>query len=190
MRVISGSARGRRLLTPKNDRIRPTADRVKESLFNILTVLAGNFSGFRVLDVFAGTGNLGIEALSRGAAEAVFIDENREAVLLVKKNLELAGFADKGKVLQKEALAALKSLERTDGPFSLVFLDPPYRKGLSGQVLEFLAASALIGENSVIVVETAAKEELPETIGTLRKFDRRVYGDTAIAFFMLKNSET
>lgn len=183
MRIIGGSARGRRLLTPKNDRIRPTADRVKESLFNILAVLAGNFSGFRVLDVFAGTGNLGIEALSRGAAEAVFIDENREAVLLVKKNLELAGFADRGKVLPKEALAALKSLEKTDGPFSLVFLDPPYSKGLSGQVLEFLASSALIDENSVIVVETASKEELPETISSLRQFDRRVYGDTAIVFF-------
>ncbi len=186
MRVISGSARGRRLLTPKNSRIRPTADRVKESLFNILTVVAGNLSGRRVLDVFAGTGNLGIEALSRGAAEAVFVDENREAASLVRKNLELTGLAGSGRVLQMEALSALRSLEKHAAPFGLIFLDPPYRQGLSGQALEFLAASALIDETSLVIVETAAREELPDRFGRLREFDRRVYGDTAIAFFALE----
>ncbi|HEY6874075.1 MAG TPA: 16S rRNA (guanine(966)-N(2))-methyltransferase RsmD [Geobacteraceae bacterium] len=189
MRVISGSARGRKLLTPKNDRIRPTADRVKESLFNILAVQTGNLAGLKVLDVFAGTGNLGIEALSRGAAEAVFIDENREAASLVKKNLELTGLDGKGRVLQKEALAALKMLGTGTTPFGLVFLDPPYRKGLAGQVMEFLAGSALIDENTVVVAETAAREDLPEAFGRLRQFDRRVYGDTAIAFYMRENSE-
>jgi 16S rRNA (guanine966-N2)-methyltransferase len=190
VRVISGTARGLRLSTPKDLRIRPTSDRVKESLFNILTVLLGNFSDRRVLDVFAGTGNLGIEALSRGAAHAVFIDENREAAALVKKNLELAGFTGRGRVLQSEALSALKSLERSEGPFSLVFIDPPYREGLSGKVLEILAPAGLIDEHSVVVAETAAQEELPREFSRLREFDRRVYGDTALAFFMLKNSET
>lgn len=189
MRIISGSARGRRLLTPRDERIRPTADRVKESLFSILTVQLGNFSGRRVLDVFAGTGNLGIEALSRDAAAAVFIDENREAAALVKKNLELTGFADRGRVLRQEALSALKSLEQGGGSFDLVFLDPPYRQGLSGRVLEFLASSALIDESSVVVAETAAKEELAGRFGRLQEFDRRVYGDTAIVFFMLKGEE-
>ncbi|MCM2358324.1 MAG: 16S rRNA (guanine(966)-N(2))-methyltransferase RsmD [Geobacteraceae bacterium] len=186
MRVISGSARGRRLLTPRGDRIRPTADRVKESLFNILAGLVGNFAGCRVLDVFAGTGNLGIEALSRGAAAAVFIDENREAASLVTRNLELTGFADRGTVLRNEALAALKSLERSAGTFALVFLDPPYRQGLSERVLEFLAGSPLIDDSSLVVAETAAQEELPDGFGRLAQFDRRVYGDTAITFFMLK----
>jgi 16S rRNA (guanine966-N2)-methyltransferase len=185
LRVISGSARGRRLLTPKNDRIRPTADRVKESLFNILTVMVGNFCGLRVLDVFAGTGNLGIEALSRGAAEAVFVDENREAATLVKRNLELTGLAGRGMVLQKEALSALRSLEKHAAPFGLVFLDPPYRQGLSGQVLEFLASASLIDGSSLVVAETAAREELPGRFGGLGEIDRRVYGDTAIAFYML-----
>ncbi|HEX8960645.1 MAG TPA: 16S rRNA (guanine(966)-N(2))-methyltransferase RsmD [Geobacteraceae bacterium] len=185
MRIISGSARGRRLLTPKNDRIRPTADRVKESLFNILTVMVGNLAERRVLDVFAGTGNLGIEALSRGAVEAVFVDENREAAALVKKNLELTGLAGRGRVLQMEALSALRSLEKQASPFGLVFLDPPYRQGLSGQILEFLASSALIDETSLVVIETAAREELPDRFGRLGEFDRRVYGDTAIAFFTL-----
>ena len=185
MRIISGSARGRRLLTPKGSHIRPTSDRVKESLFSILTVLLGNFSGRRVLDIFAGTGNLGIEALSRGASEAVFIDGNREAAALVKKNMDLAGFADRGRILHKEALAALKTLGKTEGPFGLVFLDPPYREGLSEKVLEFLALSELIDENSLIVAETAAREELPSEFCRLQEFDKRVYGDTAIAFFML-----
>ena len=188
MRIISGSARGRRLLTPSNYRIRPTADRVKESLFNILAVQLGNFAGRRVLDIFAGTGNLGIEALSRGAVEAVFIDENRQAASLLGKNLELTGFSGKGKILQKEAMAALRSLEKHAAPFGLVFVDPPYRQGLSGLVLEFLASSALIDEDSLVVAETATKEELPDQFGALREFDRRVYGDTAIVFFMLKKT--
>jgi 16S rRNA (guanine966-N2)-methyltransferase len=188
VRIISGSARGRRLLTPGNYRIRPTADRVKESLFNILAVQLGNFAGCRVLDIFAGTGNLGIEALSRGAAEAVFIDENRQAASLLGKNLELTGFTGKGKVLQKEALSALRSMEKHADPFGLVFLDPPYRQGLSGLVLEFLASSALIDEDSLIVAETAAKEELLDRFGALREYDRRVYGDTAIVFFMLEKA--
>ena len=143
----------------------------------------GNFSCRRVLDVFAGTGNLGIEALSRGAEAAVFIDENRGAASLVKKNLDLTGFADKGKVLHQEALSALKSLVKSEGPFDLVFLDPPYREGLSEKVLGFLAASELIDESTVIVAETAAREELPGECGGLRAFDRRVYGDTALTFF-------
>ena len=186
MRVISGSAKGRRLLTPKHDRIRPTADRVKESLFNILAVQLGSFSGRRVLDVFAGTGNLGIEALSRGAADAVFIDEDRDAAALVEKNLALTGFSDRGNVVRREALSALKKLDHSSGPFGLVFIDPPYRQGICVQVLEVLASSALIDETSVVVAETAAKEELPSRFGRLEQFDMRVYGDTAIRFFSLE----
>lgn len=188
MRIISGSARGRRLLPPKNERIRPTADRVKESLFNILTVMMGTFADRRVLDIFAGTGNLGIEALSRGAADALFIDENREAVALVRKNLALAGFVERGKVIQKEALSALRSLDNGASTYGLVFLDPPYQQGLSGEVMTVLAASSLIDDSSVVVVETAARETLPDTFGRLREIDRRVYGDTALAFFMLEKT--
>jgi 16S rRNA (guanine966-N2)-methyltransferase len=185
VRVISGSARGRRLLAPKDLRIRPTSDRVKEALFSILTVFSGGFAGRRVLDIFAGTGNLGIEALSRGASYALFVDESREAAALVKKNLELTGFAGNGKVLHKEALSALKSLGKLETPFEFVFLDPPYRQGLSAKVLDFLAVSELIDEGSVIVVETASREDLAGSFCRLRKFDQRIYGDTALAFFSL-----
>jgi len=190
LRVISGSARGRRLLSPKNYRIRPTADRVKESLFNILSVLMGSFAECRVLDIFAGTGNLGIEALSRGAAQAVFVDSHKESAALVATNLRLLGFTERGRVLESEALSALRSLEKREATFSLVFIDPPYRQGLAEKVLEYLAASALIDDNSLAVAELSSGEVLPTAFGALREFDRRVYGDTAIAFFRLtgKNS--
>lgn len=183
MRIISGSARGRRLLSPKNFRIRPTADRVKESLFNILTVLMGSFVQCRALDIFAGTGNLGIEALSRGASHAVFVDSHKDSITLINKNLRLCGFVERARVINAEAVAGLGLLEKGEAPFQLVFIDPPYRKGHAERTLEYLAASALIGGGSLVVVEIASDEVLPPEFGSLKEFDRRVYGDTVIAFF-------
>ena len=121
MRVITGTARGRRLKTPENSDIRPTTDNVKESVFNIIQF---DIEGRRVLDLFAGTGQLGIECLSRGAAEAVFIDDSREAVRIVKDNLKACGFS--APVLQQDALSYLRSC----GRFDLIFVDPPYDANL------------------------------------------------------------
>ncbi len=189
MRIIGGSARGRRLLSPPNLRIRPTADRVKESLFNILTVLLGGIEGLRVLDIFAGTGNLGLEALSRGAAQATFIDNHKGSVALIAKNLQTLGFNDKSHVLEKEALAGLRSLEKKEAPFDLVFIDPPYRQGLAERVLDYLAASELLDEDSLVVAEASSRETLPTVFGTLREFDRRVYGDTMLLFYRRASGE-
>jgi 16S rRNA (guanine966-N2)-methyltransferase len=186
VRIIAGAAKGRRLFSPKGSRIRPTSDKVKEALFNILNGMIGSFSQISILDIFAGTGNLGIEALSRGAAEAVFIDDHRDSVALVKKNLDLTGFSDRSRVIQLEAVAALKSLEAACRTFQLVFVDPPYHKGLLEKVLEYLATSRLIDENSLVVAEFSPKEKLGTTFGPLREFDRRTYGDTALAFFTLQ----
>jgi len=183
LRIISGTARGRRLHPPKNSLIRPTADRVKEALFNILAVLLGDFDGCRALDIFAGSGSLGIEALSRGAAYTVFIDSQRESAALVKKNLHICGFAEMARVFESEALTALRSLERSDAPFQLVFIDPPYGQGLAEKALGYLACSRLIDEDSLVVVENSCKEALQSEYVGLTQFDRRVYGDTAIAFF-------
>ena len=183
MRIIGGSARGRRLLTPKHSRIRPTADRVKESLFNILTVLKGNFDGQRVLDICAGTGNLGVEALSRGGAAAVFIDEDRDAADLITRNLSLAGFTGRGTLLRMEATAALKLLEQSEAPFDIIFLDPPYGKGISARVMAHLSNSTLLTDSTTVVIETASGEELPSSFGALSEFDSRRYGDTALHFF-------
>lgn len=187
MRVIGGSAGGRKLSTPHDRAIRPTADRVKEALFSILGSHCGDFHGLRVLDIFAGTGNLGIEALSRGAAEAVFVDSSREAVRIITNNLSLLGFGACGRVLQKEALAALKALEAAGERFDLVFLDPPYTRGLTEQVLSRLAVSSVIGDASLVVAESAARENLPQEFDHLCTFDRRVYGDTALWFLRLKS---
>jgi 16S rRNA (guanine966-N2)-methyltransferase len=183
LRVISGTARGRRLVSPKNRLVRPTSDRVKESLFNIVSVLLGSFDRCGVLDVFAGSGALGIEALSRGAASAVFIDRDRESAALIGKNLEICGFADRARVLERDALSALAILERSEAPFRLVFIDPPYGHGLKEKVLGYLAGSPLIDEHTVVVAETSSREPLQDAYGPLSLFDRRVYGDTAISFF-------
>lgn len=183
MRVISGSARGRRLQAPRGMRVRPTSDRVKEALFSIIVSREGSLEGKRVLDLCAGTGGLGIEALSRGACEALFVDNHRESVALITRNIELAGCAGKGRVLPREALAALKELEGHGERFQLVFLDPPYRQGLAAQLLKALADSRILDDTALVVAEFATGEDLPETFGALRECDRRRYGDTTIAFY-------
>jgi 16S rRNA (guanine966-N2)-methyltransferase len=184
VRVISGSARGRRLFSPTNARVRPTADRVKEALFSILNGLM-TFSGGRVLDIFAGTGSLGIEALSRGAVEAVFIDNHRESAALVRKNLALVDFESRSRVMVQEALLALEQLEKSGEPFDLVFLDPPYEQGLAEKVLQHLSGSPLLHDGSLVVAEISSREEMETAFGRLAVFDRRVYGDTAVLFLSL-----
>jgi 16S rRNA (guanine966-N2)-methyltransferase len=186
VRIIAGTAKGRRLFSPKGSRIRPTSDKVKEALFNILNGMIDSISECTVLDIFAGTGNLGIEALSRGAAKAVFIDDHRDSVALVKKNLDLTGFSDRSRVVPLEAVAALKALEATDLTFQVVFIDPPYYQGLPEKILGYLSTSRLIDENSLVVAEFSPKEKLGTAFGPLREFDRRTYGDTALAFFTLQ----
>jgi 16S rRNA (guanine966-N2)-methyltransferase len=186
VRVIAGTAKGRRLISPKGSRIRPTSDKVKEALFNMLNGITGSLSGFAVLDIFAGTGNLGIEALSRGAAEAVFIDNHRDSIALVKKNLDLTGFSDRSRVVLREAVAALRILEETNSPFQLIFLDPPYHHEILERVLEYLASSSLVDENTLVVAEFSPKEKLETSFGLLREFDRRTYGDTSLAFFTIQ----
>jgi len=164
-------------------RVRPTSDRVKESLFSIICSREGNLEGMRVLDLCAGTGALGIEALSRGAAEAVFVDNHRESAALISRNIKLSGFSGKGKVLTMEALAALRELEGRGELFHLVFLDPPYSLGLVEKLLAALAGSRLLADDALVVAEFATGEELAATHGVLQDCGRRRYGDTSVAFF-------
>lgn len=185
MRVIGGDARGRRLHTPRGLSVRPTSDKVKESLFNILAGTLGPLDGCRILDIFAGTGNLGIEALSRGAQQAVFIDSSRNSTSIVAKNLSLTGFMDRSRVILKDFHQALGALESEGGVFQLVFLDPPYQKGLVEKCLDFLQQSSIIDEDSVVVAEFSSRENIADCHGRLRQIDNRVYGDTALAFFTL-----
>ena len=159
MRIIAGSARGRKLFSPEGMDVRPTTDKVKESLFNIIQF---EIPGARVLDLFSGTGQLGLEALSRGAAEAVFVDASGKSLATVKKNVALCGFGDRSRLVSGDAFAYLA---RGEGPFDLVFLDPPYHKGLCGRALELLPPC--LGEQAAVICETQADEVLPERCGEL-----------------------
>lgn len=157
MRVITGTARGRRLGELKGEATRPTTDKVKEAVFSAIQF---RVQGARVLDLFAGTGQLGIEALSRGAEQAVFVDSRREAAQLVRDNLALTGLADRAQVLCGDALGYLAA---TDRRFDLIFLDPPYASELLEQALERIAARDLLAEDGRIVAESAIEKKLPDT---------------------------
>lgn len=157
MRVISGSARGRKLKALPGLDTRPTADSVKESLFNILQF---DIEGRRALDLFAGTGQLGIEALSRGAAWCDFVDASPTAVKLVRENLQATGFSDRARVTQRDFLAFLQGCRGKK--YDLVFLDPPYAQTALERALEAIAAIDIVSECGIIVCESPAEKSLPE----------------------------
>jgi len=179
VRIISGSARGRKLLAPGQlfgDLIRPTSDRAREAIFNIL---AAEIAGARVLDLFAGTGALGLEALSRGASLAVFVDGQRSVTELIQRNITLCGFSERATVLQRDLARGLSFLTAIQPlpEFDLVFLDPPYGSTFAQRGLEYLADGTFLGAKAIIVLEDAAKAQYPETLGMLACFDRRRYGE-------------
>ena len=153
MRVITGAARGRKLMEPKDMAVRPTTDMVKEAIFSIVQF---DVPGRRVLDLFAGTGQLGIEALSRGARECVFVDNSPAALKLVRQNLELCGM--KAPVVRADAQSYLAGC----GKFDLVFMDPPYRKGLYGEILAAAFQFDILSDGGIILVESERGEPLPE----------------------------
>ncbi len=174
MRVISGLAGGRKLKSPDGDAVRPTADQVKQAIFNILQF---DVEGRRVLDLFGGTGQMGIEALSRGAKEAVFIDASRTSAALIRENLKICGM--KAAVLQTDALQYLSRGER----FDIIFVDPPYDAGLYGTVLERINAVDTLTEGGIIICETRASQVLPDMRPPYRLLKERKYGSVKIAVF-------
>ena len=176
MRVITGKARGRKLKTLEGEGVvRPTSDKVKEAMFSIVHF---ELDGATVLDAFAGSGQLGIEALSRGAAKAYFIDENKAAFETVKENLKLTKLFDDAVVLNADAFTYMRN---TQEKFDIVFLDPPYRKELVANALPVAARCCKPG--ALVVCETDAREELPETAGTLTKFREYKYSKTKLTTY-------
>lgn len=174
MRVIAGAARGTRLTAlPGEEITRPTQDRVKEGMFSAVQFL---LQGARVLDLFAGSGQLGIEALSRGAARCVFIDENRDACAVVRQNLKAAGLFEKASVAGQSAAQYLAACRER---FDLILLDPPYRRGTAAAVLP--AVAAVIAPGGVVLAETEAGAPLPERCGCLVLKKRYKYGKSAFA---------
>lgn len=178
MRIIGGKFRGRVLAQFDGEEVRPTADRVKESLFNIL---APRISGSRVLDLFSGSGALGLESLSRGAKEVVFNDVSKDSVGILKKNvarLKPPVSADEVKIYNLDYLACL---ERVTGAFDLVFIDPPYRFDYGALALKRIAERGLLADGGVIVYERDRTFE--GNVKGLEKFDERKYGKTTLTFF-------
>lgn len=178
MRIVAGKFRGKAITPPKGDEIRPTSDRVRESLFNILASRIGPvFEGKRVLDLFAGTGALGLEALSRGAAHAIFVDAGIEARGLIRDHIQSFGVAGQAKLLKRDA-TSLGHVERFR-PFDLVFLDPPYGKGLGEKALVSLRDGEWLSKDAILVLEERADVALDLPEGFVLE-DTRKYGDTAI----------
>lgn len=185
MRVIGGKAKGRRLKVPKGRALRPTAARVKEALFNILP---HDLSGFKVLDLFAGTGNLSVEALSRGATEAILVDVSRESGKASRANLQALGLSHRSKVWGAPVLRSIRLLSRRGEKFDLILLDPPYEKNWVGQILRAIAQEGLLREAGVLVAEHSVREGVEESYGPLGLQDQRRYGSTLLSFFRLKTS--
>lgn len=180
MRIVGGRLGGRTLVPPKSQAIRPTADRLREALFSILVHGYGDpVSGARVLDLFAGTGALGIEALSRGAAFALFVDDGAEARALLRDNVTTLGLGGTARIFRRDAtkLGPVRPLE----PFSLAFLDPPYGQGLAANALISVRAGEWLTPDALIVVEDATKANFAAPEG-FAEADRRRYDDTEFIF--------
>jgi 16S rRNA (guanine966-N2)-methyltransferase len=180
MRIIGGNARGRRLLAPKGQAVRPTADRVKEAMFNILP---RDFSEMKVLDLFAGTGNLSIEALSRGADHAVLIDASVRSAAAIKENLRRLGFTAKSEVWVAPAARCLRLMARRREIFDIIFLDPPYAQGLAQRTLDLIGQCRILSAAGTIVVEHSTRETLKAEYDGLQLHDQRGYGDTLLSFY-------
>jgi 16S rRNA (guanine966-N2)-methyltransferase len=188
MRIVAGRHRGRRLLAPPGEKVRPTSDHAREALFNILShgQLAAEgipFARAAVLDAFAGTGALGLEALSRGAAEAAFIEQDREALATLRQNIAALGEDVHSRIVSGDATRP----PRAPSAYALAFLDPPYRSGLAAAALTALDAAGWLAPESLAVVELAAREELTLPAGFFL-LDERVYGAARLLF--LRRGET
>lgn len=180
--MISGTARGRSLKPVPGMGTRPTTDKVKEALFSMI---GPYFNGGHVLDLFAGTGGLGIEALSRGAGQAIFVDKDPKAIEVVKHNVRVAEVEERSEIYRNDAKRALKALTKRNIAFELVFLDPPYRLKDADELLESMWSEGLIAGDATIIVEHDSKHEYPEDIGPLYIWKKVAYGEIGITVYRI-----
>lgn len=183
MRVISGSARGRRLNELKGMDTRPTTDKVKESLFNIIQF---EVEGSRVLDLFGGTGQLGIEALSRGAAACTFVDARRDAVALIRENLKTAALSEQARVVSGDALAFLTGCGEK---YDLIFLDPPYQTDLLERSLDAITKFDILREHGIIICESAQEKQLPDLAPPYERGREYRYGKIKLTVYRRAGSD-
>jgi 16S rRNA (guanine966-N2)-methyltransferase len=186
MRIIAGERRGRRLVEWEDEAIRPMRDFVRSAMFNILSDFVVDAA---FLDLFCGTGSVGLEALSRGARSCTFVDHSPDACAIVRRNLDLLDFLARGDVFQSDAMQAADTLFRLGRRYDLVFLGPPYCKDLVPRALDALGDARLLAFDPVVVVEIHATETLEDSYGLLAAVDRRRYGDNQLWFYRPTDSE-
>lgn len=187
MRVTGGRSKGRHLSTLKGMKIRPSSDKIRETIFNII---GQNIEGLNVLDLFAGTGSLGIEALSRGADSGLFIDKSRQSINLIKKNLKICGYDHSGFIIKKDLRAGLpREHSIFDKKVDLVFIDPPYGKGLIPFMLKKINEGNILSSDSIVIAESSKEDIIPDVLGDLHLKDTRIYGETKIDIIIFKEKK-
>jgi len=183
LRVITGIYRGRKLESIEGMDVRPTSDKVKESLFNILgvDVIDSDF-----LDLFGGTGSIGIEALSRGARHVVFIDNSIKSIKVLRRNLENLRIKEQAEVYNADYQTAINKLYGNRRKFDIIFIDPPYRRGIAQDALNQINLQPILSENGIIIVEHDDRDDMPENVGVLVKYRDKRYGNTRLSFYTIK----
>ena len=191
MRITGGHLRGRALIPPRNAAVRPTSDKVRQAIFNLLehapALAEFSLTGARVVDLFAGTGALGLEALSRGASFCLFVDDSPESRALIRQNVEALGLTGASKIWRRNA--ALPGRLDTLAPFGVAFLDPPYRQTLVEPTLRGLSTGEWLQQNAIVVVESEGNEGL-QPVEHYEVLDRRVYSDTAVTLMRFNAAQT
>jgi 16S rRNA (guanine966-N2)-methyltransferase len=183
MRVIAGAYRGRKLRTLEGAEVRPTSDRLRETLFNILTPQIRNS---RFLDICAGSGAVGVEAISRGAGDVVFVESSRAACWVIETNLQTLRVDDGFRLIRRDATPALKELAQTSSRFDIVFFDPPYASELYDQVMNELSSGSLLDAGSIVVVEHRSRHRLPPAYSNLKTYRELKQGESSLSFYKLE----
>lgn len=183
IRIIAGRAKGCRLIpVPSGSAARPTPDRVKEALFNILPSLEGDY----FIDLFAGTGNIGLEAMSRGAGKVFFVENNAAMTVLIKKNIEKCGLTGEFEILPVPVERAVRNLQKRDTKMDIVFADPPYERGWIGKTINALKSGELFSDRALMILQHSMREPLPDEMGLFELADQRKYGDTIISILAIR----
>lgn len=186
MRIIGGESRGRSIRLPGGCHIRPTADRIKEALFNILGHVEGKF----FLDVFAGCGNIGLEALSRGARGSVFVEKDTRLIEAIRENVLLLGFEGRAEMIAADAEKGMRRLRKRGERFDILFADPPYEEGFLTEIMKCLEGAELLAENGIIILQHSLREPLKQSVTqALAVTDQRRYGDTLLSFLKKRIEE-
>jgi 16S rRNA (guanine966-N2)-methyltransferase len=186
MRIIGGSAKGRRIKSPLGSALRPTSDQVREAIFDII---GPSIEDARFLDIFSGTGSVGIEALSRGARNVTFVDNKASSVELIKMNLEKCGFDKNFEILLCDAVQAITTLSNRQRRFEYIFIDPPYNSDLAVKCLEMLSAKGLLVPSTSVLVEHSDKKDIPEKISGFVSQREYKYGDTMVRLYQYSESQ-